>query len=134
MKTLLTLFILFFSSSVVAEDISDFQIEGISIGDSLLEYMSKNEIINAEGYLYPDKIFTTKIININSMIYDEVAVEYKSKDKKYIIQGIQWLIYFSNNIEDCYIKQDEIQKDINLLFPKSEKLGIFHLFPRNFKF
>ena len=36
MKILLTLFVLFFSFSVVAEDISDFQIEEMSIGDYVL--------------------------------------------------------------------------------------------------
>ena len=46
MKTFLTLFVLLFSSSVVAEDISDFEIEGMSIGDSLLDYFSKEEILN----------------------------------------------------------------------------------------
>jgi len=29
-----------------AEDISEYQIEGISIGDSLLDHLSKEEIIN----------------------------------------------------------------------------------------
>ena len=43
MKTLLTLFVLLFSSSVVAENYK-FEIEGVSLGDSLLDYMSKNEI------------------------------------------------------------------------------------------
>ena len=43
MKIFLTLFVLLFSSSVVAEDISDFEIEGISIGDSLLDYMTEDE-------------------------------------------------------------------------------------------
>ena len=46
MKTLLTLFVLLFSSSVLAEDISDFQIEGMSIGDSLLKFYSETEIKN----------------------------------------------------------------------------------------
>ena len=45
MKILLTFFVLFFSSSVVADDISDFEIEGISIGDSLLDYMTEDEIL-----------------------------------------------------------------------------------------
>ena len=45
MKILLTLFVLLFSSSVVAEDISDFEIEGMSIGDSLLDYFSEKKII-----------------------------------------------------------------------------------------
>ncbi len=46
-KLLILLFSLFFlsSPSVFADDISDFQIEGISIGDSLLDYMTEEEIL-----------------------------------------------------------------------------------------
>ena len=44
MKILFTLFVLFFSSSVFAEDISEFEIEGMSIGDSLLDFFSEEEI------------------------------------------------------------------------------------------
>ena len=46
-KLLILLFSLFFlsSPSVFADDISDFQIEGISIGDSLLNYMTEDEIL-----------------------------------------------------------------------------------------
>ena len=53
MKILLTLFVLYFSSSVVAEDISDFEIDGMSIGDSLLDYFSEKEITNADTTIYP---------------------------------------------------------------------------------
>ena len=58
MKTLLTLFVLLFSSLMFADDISDFQIEEMSIGDSLLDYYSKDEIINrinSIGYDYGEK-------------------------------------------------------------------------------
>ena len=34
------------SNLVYADEIRDFQIEGISIGDSLLTHLSKNEIVN----------------------------------------------------------------------------------------
>ena len=44
MKILLTLIVLFFSSSVFADEVSDFEIEGVSLGESLLDYMSKKEI------------------------------------------------------------------------------------------
>ena len=46
-KLLVLLFSLFFLSSlsVFADDISDFQIEGMSIGDSLLDYMTEDEIL-----------------------------------------------------------------------------------------
>ncbi|SVC07743.1 uncharacterized protein METZ01_LOCUS260597, partial [marine metagenome] len=54
-KLLLLLFsILFLSSpSVFAKDISDFEIEGMSIGDSLLDYFSEEEINNASETPYP---------------------------------------------------------------------------------
>ena len=44
MKTLLTLFVLFFSSSVLADDISDFEIEGMSLGDNIQDHFSKNQL------------------------------------------------------------------------------------------
>ena len=46
-KLLILLFSIFFlsSPSVFADDISDFEIEGISIGDSLLDHMTEEEIL-----------------------------------------------------------------------------------------
>ena len=58
MKALLTLFVLFFSSSVVADDISDFEIEGMSIGDSALEYFTEKHIKKNTVDYYNDKTFT----------------------------------------------------------------------------
>ena len=57
MKILLTLFVFFFSSLVFAEDISDFEIEGMSIGDSLLDYMNEDEI---KFYQSADHFFKSK--------------------------------------------------------------------------
>ena len=58
-KRLLLILILTFSfqSLTKADDIRDFQIEGISVGDSLLDYFSENEIksnTNYNGYSYHD--------------------------------------------------------------------------------
>ena len=50
-----------FQSLTKADDIKDFEIEGISIGDSLLDYFTKNEIqkeMNSEFvYEYPGNKF-----------------------------------------------------------------------------
>ena len=62
MKTLLTFFILLFSSSVFADAISDFEIEGMSLGDSLLDYFNEKEIKNNIREIYQhltDQSFTT---------------------------------------------------------------------------
>ena len=46
-KLLILLFSIFLlsSPSVFADDISDFEIEGMSIGDSLLDYMTEEKIL-----------------------------------------------------------------------------------------
>ena len=46
MKIFLSILILIFSlqASIKADDIRDFEIEGVSIGDSFLEHFSKNTI------------------------------------------------------------------------------------------
>ena len=62
MKRLLLILILTFSfqSLTKADDIKDFQIEGISVGDSLLDYYSKaeinskNKILNELKLIFPN--------------------------------------------------------------------------------
>jgi len=123
MKILLTVFVLLFSSSVVAEDISDFQIEGMSIGDSALDFFSETHInINEEDY-YKDKKFTP-VRNVKLSFeytnYDVVNFNYKTGDKKYIIYNISGKINYDNNIDECLIKMDEIINDLKQIF-KNEK-------------
>jgi hypothetical protein len=130
MKKLSTyLFLIFFSfsASSFADDIKDFEIEGISIGYSLLDFMSEEEIKENVVYVYPDKKFTVSVYKKSSKMYNMgVGIEYKSKDKTYKIYGIQGRVSFENNIEGCYKKQDEIEKEISSMFKKSEikKFGI----------
>ena len=53
MKRLLSILIITFclQSITIADDIEDFQIEGISIGDSALDFFSKSELNNAHEIL-----------------------------------------------------------------------------------
>ena len=55
----LYLFLILFTIQIPsqADDIRDFQIEGMSIGDSALDYFSKDELDNAEKSYYPNKKF-----------------------------------------------------------------------------
>ena len=48
-KIFLIFFLLIFHPCLFAQDISDFQIEGVSIGDSLLNYASLSKIQSAEA-------------------------------------------------------------------------------------
>ena len=69
MKIFLTLIVLLFSSLVVADDISDFQIEGISVGDSLLDYFSINQIKDNTINLYRKLYMSSYIFKLILICY-----------------------------------------------------------------
>ena len=121
LSTYLFLILFSFSAPSFADDIQDFEIEGMTVGDSLLDYMSEEEIKENVGYIYPKKKFTVSIYKKSTEIYNSgVGSTYKSKDKKYKIHGVQGRISFMN-IEDCYEKQDEVEKEISSMFKETKK-------------
>ena len=118
MKKTLIILVLLFSSSVVAEDISDFEIEGMSIGDNMLDFFSKEDMKNVYKYYYKDNKFVYYLFHKISTLktYDAVQVTVKPDDKKYIIHGVEGIITFRYNIEECYYKQEEIKKELDKIF------------------
>ena len=123
MKILLTLFVLLFSSFVFAEDISDFEIEGMSIGDSLLNYFSEEKIINSKQNDIVGKFYYTELRDKKIKIYDLVQVYLKSNDDNYKIYGIKGGIFY-NKIQECKLKKkevlEELEKSLNLKFETYE--------------
>ena len=65
-KLCIYLFLVLFSLQTPswADDIRDLQIEGMSIGDSLLDYYSEEQIKNATTYKYKNNKFTFGVILI----------------------------------------------------------------------
>lgn len=123
MKTLLTLFILFFSSSVIADDISDFQIEGISVGDSLLDYMSEMEIkseIEVNSIRYHNKSFGEVFVIKEFLKYDVVRAFVKPNDSKYIIYSISGGKEYKT-IDLCIKEKNDITREFSNLFTSAIK-------------
>ena len=120
MKKLSTyLFLLLFSFQTPswADDIRDFQIEGMSIGDSLLDYFSEEKILNNRAPYFKNKTYTPVEIDDESFeIYDVVQFGYKTGDKNYTILGLAGTIDYLNNIKPCYKKMDEIVTELTKLF------------------
>tara|TARA_S200000501_G_C20513255_1_gene607925 strand:+ start:66 stop:638 length:573 start_codon:yes stop_codon:yes gene_type:complete len=116
MKIFLIIFILIFSIQiwVKADDIRELQLEGVSIGDSLLNYMSKKKIDNIDPYIYPaSNKYKEIIIDIDSNIYNQITASIKLKDIKYIIYSMMADISFKNNFEECLPQKKIIVNDIN---------------------
>ena len=130
-RLFLYLFLILFSLQTPsqADDIRDLQIEGMSIGDSLLDYFSEDEIKNASKNQYPNsKKYTVRLFHSLSKfeVYDGVQATYKTNDKKYKIyalEGVLWFDTTDNNIKNCYKKKDEIVKEITEFF-KDELIKI----------
>ena len=117
MKKLLVILILIFTlpTPSQADDISDFQIEGMSVGDSLLDYFSEEEIKKEKQYEFNyNDIFATIGFKKNYFkVYDKVQFHYKLKDKNYKIYGIVGVIKFKNSIKDCFNKKDKIVAELS---------------------
>lgn len=125
MKRLLLIFILLFSfqSYINADDISDFEIEGMSINKSALDFMSNEEIINNTLPYFESKrkYFITSIIN-NLKLYDQVEIYLRSNDNKYFIKSIVAGI-FVNELEACLKKKQKIVNDLDQIFLNIKKIS-----------
>ena len=116
MKRLLLILILTLSFQTLlnADDIRDFQIEGISIGDSLLDYYKESEIKNKNKNFYPKskKIYMIEFYD-NFKLYDAVAFHLQKNDENYIIESIKGVIFFDKNIKKCRKKMTKIELDVS---------------------
>jgi len=130
MKKLLALLFSFFllsSHSVFADDISNFQIEGISIGDSLLDYMTEDEILadieltknyysylnepNKYGEVYLFKEFPTYKNGLVFLVKNNSTNQYiVNKNEKYIILSIRGMITYNKDFANCLKKEMKLKK------------------------
>ena len=111
---------LFLVTPSQADDIRDFQIEGMSIGDSLLDYFSADKIEEKKkkGFVYKNKEFYSATFYTTEKfeLYDAVQFHLKASDKKYIIYSISGRMYFQDRISECHKKMNEVFSDIKQLF------------------
>jgi len=122
MRVFIAVIVLIFSlqSWTKADDISDFEIEGMSIGDSALNFFSRDQIVKNSRKYYKNKKFTP-VQNDNLSffkIYDAVDFNFMTGDNKYIIHNISGVILIEN-INDCIDKQNIIKNELALIFPNA---------------
>ncbi len=122
-----------------ADDIRDFQIEGISIGDSALKYFSEELIKNSTAqipgnhnneYEWATIYDGTKISgyrNLSDFAYttfDTIEFTFKKNDKNFIIEGISGGITNTfkkniKNIEDCKKQKNKMYQEVKSIFKSS---------------
>ena len=122
MKKLFIIIIIFisFQSLSKADDISDFVIEGMSIGDSLLDFVSKKQIIKSKrNYFVDKKKYYAVGYDNNLNRYDTLDIYLSSNDKNYIIKGITGFKFI--NMDKCLLQKKIIVNQISELFKNSKR-------------
>tara|TARA_B100001250_G_scaffold161637_1_gene138871 strand:- start:175 stop:771 length:597 start_codon:yes stop_codon:yes gene_type:complete len=116
--------ILSLQSWTKADDIRDFQIEGMSIGDSLLDYISENEIKNKINY-HKEQGNDKKVGHIENVVssknYFQVNAAFKTDDKIYKILSLTGFVDINTDIKKCKSKKKKIVSEISDLFQDVEK-------------
>ena len=141
MRTFIAVLVLIFSlqSLTKANDISDLEIEGMSIGDSALDYFSENELSNKDDLVFyssqKNKLFKFQTYSHRVyekpkkfLIYDNIAMHFTKNDTRYIIKSVSGILYFRNDLKGCLKKKDEIVFDISNSYQNLKK-GIEDLNP-----
>ena len=120
MRAFVLILILIFSFQSIAntDDIRDFEIEGLSIGDNLIEHMTINEIINNDHGYYPeDSKFYEVAYSGNLTQYEYVNVGIKRNDDNFKIFFIRGMNVVDNKSE-CLKTKKIIAEELKKLFPK----------------
>ena len=102
-----------------ADDIRDFEIEGMSIGDSLLDFMTQEEILSSKRNYEKDRKYYVVGYDENLKNYTQVDVYLKSGDKKYIVRTLSGALFM--NVDACLTKKEKIVKELRELFSNASE-------------
>ena len=138
MKNLLLILLLSISQITSAEEYSyneeslrNFEVLGMSIGDSLLDFMPEVDIfyaieqhINLNRYSYlkePHKFLEITVLKQEYELYDGVDVFIKNTlPRDYTIYGIRGYRYFIEDFDSCIKKRNQIAEILTNFFPDAE--------------
>ena len=125
MKRLFLILILTFclQSWSHADDIRDFEIEGVSIGDILLDHFSKDQIVNnnLKANLKNKSIEGLLFQNIDFIVnYDAMQFVYKVKNMEII--NITALTKTGSDINLCKKKKNKVVLDLANIFVNTERI------------
>ena len=116
-KSFFFFFIILFSfntSISYSNNIEDFTIEGMSIGNSTLDFFSEEEILNNQMDYYKKDDFITIGLNNHPSLkqYEWLQISYKKNDKKYLVESLDGVLSFRNDYNGCLKKKSQIVFEI----------------------
>ncbi len=117
--------------------IENYKIEGISIGDTLLDFMSEKQIVKqisnpltSYDHLDPPNKFLEIFLSQGLETYYEVSLFVENGDKNYIIQGMFGELK-NSSIEKCLEEKSNIIEEFDLLFKDKSSVEKYEYEGRN---
>ena len=108
---------LLLSLNAYAAKISDFEVAGMSIGESALKYYSEKKLIdNYQDWFAPK--YSVSEIEEKKDGFDDIQLIYKPNDSEFKIEGISALEYM--DAKDCLKKLDDEASSIKGQFTTQE--------------
>ena len=128
MRRYLTIIILILciQSWTKANDIKDFDIDGIGVGESLLDYTSKDLIESKSKNYYPNsKDYYLLEFDSNELsfleTYSYIGVHLKKDDNKFLIASIKGMIIYKNDFESCLSQKKIVVNSVQETVPNSRE-------------
>ena len=122
---------LLLSTSAYTDNIKDFKIESMSIGDSALNYFTESQLEDGEldWFNYSYKEYSTSLLP-GKGIYDWFKISYKGADEDFIIEGLVGIVVKKKYEDDkCNKELDNTALKISELFnnTKPRKKQLFKI-------
>ena len=123
MKKLLGILVLslFLITPSQADDIRDFEMEGVSLYDSALKYYNENQIKKEIADYYSSNKFFTAAIRSSLDQYDYLQLSFRTGDDKYIIVDLTGNV--DKNYSDCINELDNLDKELSAMFSDTKKIN-----------
>ena len=123
MRIFVAVFLIIFNLQfwIKADDIREFEIEGITLYESALSHFSISELKEDTVKDYTSNKYTTSNIYDGLEMYDYIQISYKTNDRKYIIQDVS----AAKNIKygECINQLDQVESDISSIYENSSKIS-----------
>jgi len=127
-KLLLILFVSISQITFADDEFSDFQVLDMRVGDSLLDFMAEDEILdeidkrkklNRYSHLKePNKFLEITVPIQEHYLYDGVDVFIKNTvPKNYTIHGIRGYRYYIEDFDACIKRRNQIVEILTNMFP-----------------
>ena len=131
MKNLLIILLLSISQITSADDLSDFEVLGMSIDDNLLNFITEDEILdeidkrktlNRYSHLKePNKFLEITVPKQENNLYDGSEVFIKNTiPRDNTIHGIRGYRYYIEDFDACIKKRNQIAEILTNFFPDAE--------------